>query len=927
MRYFSTILFLPAVRRQETKKTNFYLLIGLCIATIMAVAFVPKPFLQSANIFVIDTDGDGVDDATDNCPSTANSGQEDADGDGVGDICDNCMNSANAGQGDADGDGVGDICDNCIVNANPFQEDFDSDGKGNVCDNCINNNNSFQEDFDSDGKGDVCDNCINNANAGQEDNDIDGIGNVCDNCINSTNAGQEDTDADGIGNACDNCMNNANAGQEDADADGKGNVCDNCINNANVGQEDNDADGIGNVCDICPNVAGVICPVIKLLGDINDITNGATIATITNKTYVGNVETGSKIVDYTIENIGATDLTLTGTAPNYVTLTGSTDFIILTQPSSATIAPNSSVTFSVQFTPSGAIGFKNATVNIANDDPNKNPYTFAIQGRKVTVDSKRGNMLALNGTNQYVATNQVTEITTDQFTMEAWVNFTTIQTGNRTILYNGNNTANGYGLYLINGTVQILVAGVATHNTGFIPTANTWTHFALTYRDDDLTFRFYVNGVQTSTFLSSYNTPSTNLKIGGNTDLNECLHAKIEEVKIWGVSLDESEIRERMYLTALGTETGLVNYFQFNESSGNVIDNFSNITATLAGSESRTTSTASVGKGVSKLVTLGATGTAGIEVTLATTNMQINFTNAGVAPNGQIGIYQITAETPYQNTNLSPATTSCYWIVQNFGATNAGLAIDNILMRIPNSNIISNNDETNTNNIKLYKRTINGGNTWVNVSGLGATFASNTTKQITFNGANVTSFSEFIIGSGTSPLPITLLELKGERVEGLNGDLTEEVRLEWSTASEINNKGFEIQVSDNAQTYKTIAFVEGKGNSVKVMSYELVVSNPNDSYYRLKQVDFDGTFSYSPIVFVEGINALKVYPNPNSGTFTISVGKEKLDSPARLLNAQGSEVWQGIATKVATTALPAGMYFLHTTVAGKVKVTKVVVQR
>jgi hypothetical protein len=66
-----------------------------------------------------DADGDGVPDASDNCPSVSNPGQADGDGDGVGDVCDNCPSTANADQLDADGDGTGDACDS-----------GDSDGDG-----------------------------------------------------------------------------------------------------------------------------------------------------------------------------------------------------------------------------------------------------------------------------------------------------------------------------------------------------------------------------------------------------------------------------------------------------------------------------------------------------------------------------------------------------------------------------------------------------------------------------------------------------------------------------------------------------------------------------------------------------------------------------------------------------------------------------
>jgi len=82
---------------------------------------------------VVDRDKDGVADSADNCPDTANPGQEDTDGDGVGDACDNCPNAAKPGQEDTDGDGVGDACDNCPNNANADQADTDGDGIGNAC--------------------------------------------------------------------------------------------------------------------------------------------------------------------------------------------------------------------------------------------------------------------------------------------------------------------------------------------------------------------------------------------------------------------------------------------------------------------------------------------------------------------------------------------------------------------------------------------------------------------------------------------------------------------------------------------------------------------------------------------------------------------------------------------------------------------------
>lgn len=96
----------------------------------------------------LDGDGDGVADATDNCPALGNADQVDRDADGVGDLCDNLV--------DADADTVDDAVDNC-EGPNADQADFDLDGLGDACDNCPQRANTDQADANADGEGDVCD--------------------------------------------------------------------------------------------------------------------------------------------------------------------------------------------------------------------------------------------------------------------------------------------------------------------------------------------------------------------------------------------------------------------------------------------------------------------------------------------------------------------------------------------------------------------------------------------------------------------------------------------------------------------------------------------------------------------------------------------------------------------------------------------------
>jgi len=98
----------------------------------------PAPYsLHAASVSpagLADLDGDGVPNATDNCPFTANPGQEDTDNDAIGDACDNCPGVFNPWQIDTDHDGVGDDCDNCVTVSNPNQTDTDSDTWGDACD-------------------------------------------------------------------------------------------------------------------------------------------------------------------------------------------------------------------------------------------------------------------------------------------------------------------------------------------------------------------------------------------------------------------------------------------------------------------------------------------------------------------------------------------------------------------------------------------------------------------------------------------------------------------------------------------------------------------------------------------------------------------------------------------------------------------------
>jgi len=156
-----------------------------------------------------------------------------------------------------------------------------------------------------------------------------------------------------------------------------------------------------------------------------------------------------------------------------------------------------------------------------------------------------------------------------------------------------------------------------------------------------------------------------------------------------------------------------------------------------------------------------------------------------------------------------------------------------------------------------------------------------------------------------------------------------DVRLLWSTASELNNRGFEIERSVNDQNdFTTIGFVDGKGNSTEINYYSFIdepqLSGVNEIYYRLKQVDFDGTFSYSYVVNVSydvpaDFVLKQNYPNPFNPSTAISyfVPKESFVS-IKIYDFLGREITTLVNETKSTgsyellfnaSSLPSGTYF------------------
>lgn len=170
-----------------------------------------------------------------------------------------------------------------------------------------------------------------------------------------------------------------------------------------------------------------------------------------------------------------------------------------------------------------------------------------------------------------------------------------------------------------------------------------------------------------------------------------------------------------------------------------------------------------------------------------------------------------------------------------------------------------------------------------------------------------------------STLPTELIDFSA------NLTTNNDVLLEWSTASERNNDAFTIERSLNGQEWESIHSIDGAGNSSQILKYRATDHTPylGKSYYRLKQIDFDGQSSYSSIKIIENNtfenSQIKIYPNPSSGLITLE-GEKSILEPFKVYNLIGEDVSDfitynnSIASKLVIdfSNLVDGVYYIRT---------------
>jgi len=231
--------------------------------------------------------------------------------------------------------------------------------------------------------------------------------------------------------------------------------------------------------------------------------------------------------------------------------------------------------------------------------------------------------------------------------------------------------------------------------------------------------------------------------------------------------------------------------------------------------------------------------------------------------NGTAGTVSVQRIPQKPTTGLPANTANVYWVITT---TKTGIAGTSIVFKYTDTDVTGFVETA----LQLYTRPVGGGaGDWIPVIGEVLTTANNTIT------ATVNTLGEFTLGNiGDNPLPVELTSFRGIREDNA-------VRLTWTTASEKNNAGFEVQRrSENREVsneaWQVLGFVRGNGTTSDAKSYSFVDRTASGKVsYRLKQVDFDGAFEYSPVIEVDAglphtFELGQNYPNPFNPTTLIS---------------------------------------------------------
>ncbi len=528
------------------------------------------------------------------------------------------------------------------------------------------------------------------------------------------------------------------------------------------------------------------------------------------------------------------------------------------------------------------------------------------------------NMLNFDGIDDYVSTSLSLPI---PGTIELWVKFN--NTGDQTIFQNYSGSNYAWTFMVANGGHILAYTSVANKlESTTVISPGKWYHIALTWSkylsvsgNYKLAVNFLINGNSEATNPEVHiDNPGTTFTIGSRNNQTNFLNGQIDELRIWSVEKTEAQIQGDMHKDVDPSDTDLFCYYNFDIADGTSLsDNTANNNVgTLYNmlDEDWQIATDPCGDYGTSVRTDSPTSTGAVGKTLT-----VDISSSVDASNC-LGIYSWGDGNTSINGETYPAgitqRINLAWGIEKYGNITADVVFD----------YSSVDGITDPASLKLLKRT-NSNSAWNDIT---SSAVHNTTNR-TFSMSGLTSFSEFSIADdGANPVPVQLKNFAAKSFEG-------KIILNWSTATEVNNYGFDIQrsvvnsqISEN--NWEVIGFIEGHGNSNSQNDYSFIDTNPQGDTikYRLKQIDFGGAVKYSNIVEIKidlpiNFKLAQNFPNPFNPTTIIKYRiPEESNVNIEIYNMLGERIAVLINKKIPAgyyetvwnaSNLPSGVYLIN----------------
>lgn len=556
-----------------------------------------------------------------------------------------------------------------------------------------------------------------------------------------------------------------------------------------------------------------------------------------------------------------------------------------------------------------------------------------------------GTRLQFDGVDDHVAiTSNPSILPNNQLTLSGWINVTSL-TANRPVVSKDSANFNSSYSLTVNTVGQLIfslntTAGFQTLTSSTSITAGTWNHVAARY--DNGVMALFINGDTAGTLLHSGSILNNNgdLYLGRNINLGLFYNGGIDEFKLWTNALTNNQIRSAMHIRDTNfSSPNLKVYLRFDEGVNSLLlsdasGNCNNGTLINMDAQNGTAAPAwfisniPIGRPLVDSILMATSGT------FNRANLRLSLTSYNYSGSELYYVHMFDTlpygTPPTTNPGGIAAVFPRNWIIYRYG----GATYDSIYAQftLRNGALVP---TAVPSDLTLFARSNGEAGAWTAFQNP-ASIVNPAASTATFRYTNAAQFkAQFSIGGNNNPLPVTLLQFNA-KVQN------KDVLLNWATAAELNNRGFELERSVDGKEFQNIGFVEGKNNSSARADYQFndasALAHSQVLYYRLKQLDFDGKYTYSDMVRVQSGNAVLngVSVSPNPFTVNAQVRLNTLFNGAAhitISDVQGrvvlNEVHEVDAGNNAINlqnmeSLKQGVYFMRVSVGGENMVVKMV---